>query len=77
LREPTESGRLMREAGERASEYILELHTKIIILRVGCDGVPKRYIGRSIGFCGSFFQSRTYEGAECEFCVNKGGNTWE
>ena len=45
----TESSRLMRDAGEHISEYILELHTKIMEWRVGCDGMPKRYIGRSIG----------------------------
>lgn len=46
---PTESSRLMREAGESISEYLPELHTEIF-LRVGCDGVPKRYIGKSIGY---------------------------
>ncbi|MBD5469869.1 MAG: hypothetical protein HDR19_01765 [Lachnospiraceae bacterium] len=40
----------MRGAGENISEYISELHTKIMNLRVGCDGAPERYIGRSIGF---------------------------
>lgn len=48
----------MRDAGERTGEYILELHTKIRKLRVGCDGVPKRYLGRSIGFV--YEKSRTY-----------------
>lgn len=47
---PTESSRLMRDAGERICEYIPELHTKIQKWRVDCDGMPKRYIGRSIGF---------------------------
>jgi len=59
LRKPTESSRLMRDAGERICEYLLELHTEIRELRVGCDGVPKRYIGRSIGLVFDK-ESRTY-----------------
>ena len=31
----------MRGAGENMSEYISELHTKIMNLRVGCDGVSQ------------------------------------
>ena len=50
----------MRGAREIESEYILELHTEIhmymIYAKVGCDGVPKRYIGRSIGNSGSVRQ---------------------
>lgn len=41
MREPTESSRVMRGAGENISEYISELHTKIMDLRVGCDGVSQ------------------------------------
>lgn len=44
----------MRGARENEREYILELHTEIRVYahecaRVDCDGVPKRYIGKSIG----------------------------
>lgn len=34
-------------------EYLLELRTEIRVdrthFRVGCDGIPERYIGKSIG----------------------------
>lgn len=44
----------MRGARESEREYILELHTEIRVhvhehARVDCDGVPERYIGKSIG----------------------------
>ena len=50
MREPTESSRMMRGAGESISEYISELRTEIMDRRVGCDGMPKRYLGKSIGY---------------------------
>ena len=43
----------MRGTRENESEYILELRTEICVdkryTKVDCDGIPKRYIGKSIG----------------------------
>ena len=43
----------MRGTRESEREYLLELHTEmhmhLIYVKVGCDGDPKRYIGKSIG----------------------------